>query len=86
MKNILFLKWFDNQQPSLSFSPSLKEQSTHKLWQVFSITWYTLVNWRVLRQKQRTRMQLWDLTDEQLKDIGYTQREAEIEARKNFWQ
>jgi uncharacterized protein YjiS (DUF1127 family) len=31
-------------------------------------------------------MQLWDLTDEQLKDIGYTQREAEIEARKNFWQ
>lgn len=64
----------------------MKEQSTHKLWQVFSITWYTLVNWRVLRQKQRTRMQLWDLTDEQLKDIGYTQREAEIEARKNFWQ
>lgn len=36
--------------------------------------------------KQRTRKVLSQLTDEQLKDIGKTRAEANIEAAKAFWE
>lgn len=40
---------------------------------------------RARRQKRRTRMQLGELTPEQLLDIGVTAAEARIEADKPAW-
>jgi uncharacterized protein YjiS (DUF1127 family) len=39
-----------------------------------------------LKQRHRTRLQLLELTDEQLKDIGISRTEANQEANKGFWE
>ena len=41
------------------------------------------VQWR--QERQRTRLQLLKLSEHQLRDIGITRREAEAEAKRDFW-
>lgn len=36
-------------------------------------------------QKARSRRQLLTLSEEQLKDIGVTRKQAEMEAKKGYW-
>lgn len=47
-------------------------------------TVYARVVW--LKQRQKTRLPLLDLTDEQLRDIGINRAEAEKEGNKFFWE
>jgi len=39
-----------------------------------------------LKQRQNTRQQLLDLSDDQLKDIGISREAAQKEANKFFWE
>lgn len=41
------------------------------------------VQWR--QERQRARLQLLKLSEHQLRDIGITRREAEAEAKRDFW-
>ncbi|TLX59636.1 hypothetical protein DN826_02260 [Stutzerimonas nosocomialis] len=42
--------------------------------------------WARFRLRQQTRRALLRMTDEQLKDVGLTRRQAEREARLPLWQ
>ena len=44
--------------------------------------------WRVLDnllERRRSRLALLEMTDEQLKDIGISRRDADREGRRSFW-
>ncbi|MBD9501862.1 DUF1127 domain-containing protein [Pseudomonas sp. BGr12] len=41
--------------------------------------------WQQFWRRVRTRKQLMDLSDAQLKDIGVTREQARIEAMRPFW-
>ncbi len=42
--------------------------------------------WACFWLRQQTRRALLRMTDEQLKDVGLTRRQADLEARLPFWQ
>ncbi|MFZ1231776.1 MAG: DUF1127 domain-containing protein [Thiofilum sp.] len=91
MKTLSLTKVVCNRQEQRAKEPKttmrlLIDQVAKRFWQLFSITWYTLIHWRKLRLRQQTRAQLLDLTNEQLRDIGLTRYEVECEARKWFWE
>lgn len=87
MKTLPLAKLLNTKQErQCEIRPVVLEQGANKLWQLFSIIWYTLLHWRKLRIRQHTRGQLLDLTNEQLRDIGLTRYEVEREARKWFWE
>lgn len=81
----------------LSVSGELEEPKSFSLGQVFielvvqfwqlitdTVTGYQRLVW--LRQRQHTRAQLLDFSDEQLKDIGISRVDAQKEANKPFWE
>ena len=72
--------------PKTVSNPPVVYKNTVQFWKTFSFAWYTLVNWRKLYQRQRTRLRLSDLTDEQLKDVGLTRYQVDRESRKWFWE
>lgn len=59
---------------------------TVQLWQTITdaLTVYKRVLW--LKKRQRTRLSLLELSDEQLKDIGISRYEANREGNKHFWE
>ena len=66
-----------------SFQPSKEIRNSYLL---PTINWAKFV--RILKQWQqnyRTRKALAELSDEQLKDIGLSRGQADIEASKPFW-
>lgn len=64
----------------------LSTELSVQVWQFITdtLTSYRQIIW--LRQRQQTRAQLLDLSDEQLKDIGISRVVAEQEANKWFWE
>jgi uncharacterized protein YjiS (DUF1127 family) len=64
----------------------LSTELSVQVWQFITdtLTSYRQIIW--LRQRQQTRAQLLDLSDEQLKDIGISRVAAEQEANKWFWE
>lgn len=74
------------EEPKPFSSNHLLTELTVQLWQLLTTvyTGYKRALW--LNQHQRTRLQLLDLSDEQLKDIGISRTAANKEANKLFWE
>ncbi|WP_298609466.1 DUF1127 domain-containing protein [uncultured Thiothrix sp.] len=86
----------NSSQPKL-FTDELDEHKTFNLhsfvvaslvqiWQMLSYAYTAYVRVVWLKQRQRTRLHLLDLTDDQLKDIGISRAEAKQEGNKFFWE
>lgn len=66
-------------QPSLSLPAAGGTPASH--W--FARGWATVVAWR---ERSRGRVQLLDLPERMLKDIGLTHTDVLVETGKHFWQ
>lgn len=65
---------------------SLKEHFLQLYWHSLTELLYSIKYVRWLQQRQRSRLQLLDLNDDQLRDIGLTRQQAQQEGQKAFWQ
>lgn len=57
-----------------------------QFWKVLSSSYTAAAHFLWMKQRHRTRLQLLDLTDDQLKDIGISRSAAQQEANKAFWE
>lgn len=60
--------------------PVDRERRPLESWPVMALRW---LSGRI--DKRRSRIALSELTDDQLRDIGLTRTEAQIEAYRSFW-
>jgi uncharacterized protein YjiS (DUF1127 family) len=44
-----------------------------------------ILRWELMAERRRTRLDLLELTDDQLKDIGLSRADAFREARRMYW-
>lgn len=83
-QTIIFLESQTELKP-LSVRALLTELAV-QFWQTITDlhTTYARAVW--LKQRQRTRLSLLELSDEQLKDIGIKREDANQEGNKFFWE
>jgi uncharacterized protein YjiS (DUF1127 family) len=74
------------EEPKPSKLPKLITELVVQSYQtvIDTCTAYRRILW--LKQRQHTRQQLLDLSDDQLKDIGVSREQAYKEANKFFWE
>lgn len=73
-------------EPELASPRSILTEFVVQLWQFLIDTYTAYLHFLWLKQRQRTRLQLLELSDEQLKDIGISRPAANEEGNKFFWE
>lgn len=78
------------KRQKLYFSPNRRKNLSKPYELTFNVIanfcWVWCLNLDHMLKRQRSRIGLESLTDEQLSDIGLTREESQAEMKKHFWQ